>query len=109
VNESTVPRVRNLFKQIMTEPERMFELVRMDLKEQCERVVNELLKAGLTAFLERNPYERHVPTEGEKNYRNGRYRRRYATKAIGEIEIQVPRDRNGEFRSQLIAKYERRV
>ncbi len=108
MNESTVPQVRDLFKQIMAEPERMFELVQMDLKEQCERVVNELLKAELTAFLDREPYERQAPAVTEKNYRNGRYQRTYATKSIGEIDIQVPRDRNGEFRSQLIAKYERR-
>lgn len=106
--ESTVSEVRDLFKQIMAEPERMFELVQIDLKEQCERVVNELLKAELTSFLDREPYERRELSDEPKNYRNGRYPRKYATKGIGEIEIQVPRDRNGEFRSQLIEKYERR-
>ena len=106
--ESKVPEVRNLFKQIMAEPERMFELLQMDLKEQCERVVNELLKTELTAFLKRAPYERRERTEGPPNYRNGSYRRSYAAKNLGELAIEVPRDRNGEFRSQLIGRYERK-
>ncbi len=36
----------------------MIELVQMDLKEKCERMVNELLKAEPTEFLKRAPYER---------------------------------------------------
>lgn len=105
---SKVPEARNLFKQIMAEPERMFELVQMDLKEQCERVVNELLKAELTEFLKRAPYERQNGDKATRNYRNGSYKRTYAAKNIGEVEIEVPRDRNGEFRSQLIARYQRK-
>ena len=105
---SKVPDARNLFKQIMAEPERMFELVHMDLKEQCERVVNELLKAELTEFLKRAPYERQKGEKEKRNYRNGSYKRTYAAKNIGEVEIEVPRDRNGEFRSQLLERYRRK-
>jgi len=92
----------------MAEPERMFELVHMDLKEQCERVVNELLKAELTEFLKRAPYERQKGEKEKRNYRNGSYKRTYAAKNIGEVEIEVPRDRNGEFRSQLLERYRRK-
>jgi hypothetical protein len=47
---SKVPEVRRLFKQVMADPGSMFELLRIDLKEQVEKAVNEMLKAELTAY-----------------------------------------------------------
>lgn len=71
MNEFTVLQIRDLFKQIMAEPERIFELVQIDLNEQCERVVNELPKAERTDSLDREPHERQAPATVRKgNYRN---------------------------------------
>jgi putative transposase len=106
--EAKVPQVQNLFKQILQEPERMFELLAIDLKAQCERVIQELLKTELTQFLKREPYERVQEGGAEKNYRNGSYVRRYGVRHLGELEIRVPRDRKGEFQSKLLRRYERK-
>lgn len=106
--ESRVPEVRKLFKQVMADPGSLFDLLRIDLKEQVERVVNEMLKAELTAYLGRERYEPASRDEGRKNYRNGSYRRKYSAKHLGTLAVEVPRDRNGEFHSQLIARYQRR-
>ncbi|NBF39034.1 MAG: hypothetical protein GVY14_01330 [Spirochaetes bacterium] len=40
-DETTVPEVTNLFKQVMDEPERMFEMHEIDIKRQAERAVIE--------------------------------------------------------------------
>ena len=42
--------------------------------------------------------QRSAPTEGDqpKNYRNGYSRKKVKTQ-LGEIDIKVPRDRNGSF------------
>ncbi len=42
----------------------------------------------------------------KKNYRNGSTKRRMKTQ-LGEVEISVPRDRNGEYELKIIDKYQR--
>ncbi|MCT3584157.1 hypothetical protein EFS17_09370 [Levilactobacillus brevis] len=42
------------------------------------------------------------------NYRNGTYERQLTTK-YGEIIVQVPRDRSGQFEQQTINRYQRRT
>jgi putative transposase len=82
----------------------MFEMMRIDMKEMCEKAVIDLLKVELSYFLGRDSYER---TTGEKNYRNGSYKRSYTVKNVGTLNIKVPRDRKGKYSSKLIRKYER--
>ena len=43
----------------------------------------------------------------EVNYRNGSYLRKYTAKGIGELNIEIPRDRLGTFNSQVLEKYKR--
>ena len=106
--ETTVPEVGALFKEIMEAPERMFELFRIDMKHACEQAVKELIKAELTGFLGREKYQRTSKDgESEKNYRNGSYHRQYTVKNVGTLDIEVARDRLGEFESKLVNKYER--
>ncbi len=108
MNDETVPEVKAIFKEIMEAPERMFDMLRINLRDVCENAVTELIKVELTQFLGREKYERVGVGEGsEKNYRNGSYRRSYTAKNIGTLEIDVARDRAGEFNSKLIDKYER--
>jgi putative transposase len=59
------------------------------------------METELTGFLGRGRYER---VEGEINHRNGSYGRKYTLKGIGEIGVNVPRDRNGEFSTQVIPR-----
>ncbi|MGB8828769.1 MAG: transposase [Dehalococcoidales bacterium] len=42
--------------------------------------------------------------EDEANHRNGSYPRNFALKGIGEVTVKVPRDRKGEYRTQVIPK-----
>lgn len=39
-----------------------------------------------------------------KNYRNG-YSKKNVKTQIGEVEVKIPRDRNGEYEPQIIGKY----
>lgn len=43
-----------------------------------------------------------------KNYRNG-YSKKTVKTQLGEVEIKVPRDRNGEYDPKIIGKYNRSV
>ena len=65
------------------------------------KTIEEMLEAELTAEL---GYERYE-TEGRNsgNNRNGHYTRKMRTSG-GDAEIKVPRDRNGEFQSELLKK-----
>ena len=64
------------------------------LRKELQQAVNDLLEAELTAFLGYDPYARAGWNTG--NSRNDAYFRKVDTQ-FGEIEIQVPRDRNGMF------------
>jgi putative transposase len=103
--QSNVPEVRELFKSVMAEPERLFEMMEFDMREIAERTLSEMLQYELTLHLGR---EKHVrATKEQTNRRNGTYPRQYTVKNIGELEIDVPRDREGSYSSQLIEKYDR--
>lgn len=41
-----------------------------------------------------------------KNYRNG-YSEKTVKTQIGEVQVKVPRDRNGEYEPKIIGKYNR--
>lgn len=66
------------------------------LLEKVRTWVNSLLEAERDEFLGR---QRHEPVGEDGNYRNGYRPRTLNVLGIGEVELEVPRDRNGEFRS----------
>lgn len=103
--KKNLPELKSIFKEIMKEPEKMFDYFRLDLKEACENAVSRLIELELTSSLEREKYER---TRRESvNHRNGYYERQYTVKNFGNLKIKVARDRKGIFQSKLIAKYDR--
>jgi putative transposase len=54
-------------------------------------------------------YERHEITgRGSGNSRNGSYPKTLGTE-IGEVQLQIPRDRNGTFEPATVPKYARRL
>ncbi len=62
--EVTVPEVVTIFKEIQTQPEKLFEMIRLDVRELVGRYLSEVMKAELTHFLGREPYERKgVPSD----------------------------------------------
>ena len=102
--ETNVTECKEIFKSILKEPERMFEMMHFDFREIAERTLCEMLKAELSLYLGREPYQR--VNDSGKNYRNGYYGKHYAVKNIGNLNLKIPRDRNGTFSSQLIRKYD---
>ena len=62
------------------------------------------MDAELTHFLGRKRYER---LQGDVNHRNGSYDRNFTLKGIGEIDLQVPRDRKGAFKTHVIPRWKR--
>ena len=69
-----------------------------------ELAINSLLQAELTAFLDYEKYDRAGFNSG--NSRNGNYSRSFKTE-YGELNLVIPRDRNGEFSQQTLAAYKR--
>ncbi len=107
--EVSVPEVVTIFKEIQTQPEKLFEMIRLDVRELVGRYLSEVMKAELSHFLGREPYER----KGDhSNYRNGSYERRFTIKSIGEVSVKVPRDRLGEYHTQVLPRcqqYEKEI
>ncbi|MBT9719786.1 IS256 family transposase [Enterococcus durans] len=69
-----------------------------------ELAVNLLLQAELTAFLDYEKYDRAGFNSG--NSRNGNYSRSFRTE-YGELNLVIPRDRNGKFSQQTLPAYKR--
>jgi len=105
---SSVPEAKAIFSDLLKNPEKAFEMIRFDLKQIAERTLSDLLKVEMSQFLGRESYVRQEAVAApEKNYRNGSYNRKFAAKSIGELNLTIPRDRNGEFNSKIISKYDR--
>jgi len=76
------------------------------LKELKKRFIERALEGELTNHL---GYVKHSPDgHGTGNSRNGKTKKRIIG-ADGELEIEVPRDRNGEFDPQLVKKRQVRL
>ncbi|NLL52122.1 MAG: IS256 family transposase [Peptococcaceae bacterium] len=80
-----------------------------EIKEMFRDVLQEVMEAELETELGYEKHER-VSENGEetvsKNYRNG-YSKKTVRTQLGEVEVNVPRDRNGEYTPQIIGKYNR--
>jgi putative transposase len=99
--EASVPEMLSLFKGIQTQPEQLFNLIRHDIRESVGRYLSEIMEVELTQFLGRERYER---TEKPSNHRNGSYDRRFTLKGIGQVGVKIPRDRQGQFPTQVIPR-----
>ena len=77
------------------------------MKEMFRDVIQTAMEVELDAELGRERSERSKQSEGTaRNYRNG-YSRKTVKTQLGEVELRVPRDRNGDFEPKIIGKYER--
>ncbi|WP_031545680.1 IS256 family transposase [Salinicoccus luteus] len=86
--------------QALVKKEDISEVFRTHL----ETAVNTLLQTELSAFLDYEKYDRIGFNSG--NSRNGIYTRTLHTE-YGNLELSMPRDRNGEFNQQTVAPYKR--
>jgi putative transposase len=74
------------------------------LKQLQKAVIEKALAAEMTHHL---GYKKHERSELEsENSRNGRSKKKLRTDS-GELEVDIPRDRTGEFEPQLIGKHQR--
>jgi putative transposase len=68
-----------------------------------EQMLTQVLEAQVTEQLQAAPYER---TEQRQGYRNG-YKPRQLTTRVGTLHLQVPQVREGQFSTDLLARYQR--
>jgi putative transposase len=102
--EISVPEVVSIFKEIQEKPENIFEMIRVEIRENVGEYLSRLMDMERTQFLGRERYEHG---QGEVNHRNGSYPRNFTLKGIGEVQVEVPRDRKGEFETQVIPRSKR--
>ncbi|HML34154.1 IS256 family transposase [Sporomusa sphaeroides] len=79
------------------------------IKEMFRDVLQEIMEAELETELGYEKQERrseNVNPAVPKNYRNGYSKKKVKTQ-LGEVEIAIPRDRNGGYEPQIIGKYSR--
>ncbi|VYT74645.1 IS256 family transposase [Clostridium paraputrificum] len=74
------------------------------MQKLLKDVIQQLLEAEMEEHLGRERYERSSDTI-DKNYRNG-HSSKYIKSSYGEVGIDIPRDRNGDFNPQAIKKYQ---
>ena len=97
----SVAEAVDLIKEIREQPEGLFEMIRVNVKESVGQYLSELMETELTGFLGRGHYQR---SKGESNHRNGSYGRRYTLKSIGEVSVKVPRDREGRYKTEVLPR-----
>lgn len=79
------------------------------IKDMFKEALQEVMEGELDTALGYDKQERREQNEGSeepKNYRNGHSKKTVKTQ-LGEVEIAIPRDRNGEYEPQILSKYSR--
>lgn len=91
---------KNFFKQFKSKEE-----FHAFFKDLFQTGVEEMLKAELDEHL---GYEKHDPAGyNTGNSRNGSYKKTVKTESVGDLVLNIPRDRISSFDPKLIAKGER--
>jgi transposase-like protein len=73
-------------------------MIRFNAGQTVGQCPSETMKAELAHFLGRN---RNVRGTGKPNHRNGSFNRDLTLKGVGEVRVNVPRDRNGDFQTRV--------
>jgi len=102
--EISVTEVKEIFKIIEENPEGIFGMMRFNVQETVGNYLTALMNAELTRFLGRGFYEHG---RDRVNHRNGSYDRGFTLKGIGNIQVAMPRDRLGEYKTQVIPRSKR--
>lgn len=80
--------------------------VESKLKQSFGKVIQTMLEAEMTEHLGHNKYE--YSQENKENYRNGSSKKKVKSN-LGELELEIPRDRNGEFEPMIVPKHSRDI
>ena len=76
------------------------------LKKSFGKVIQSMLEEEMTEHLGHNKYE--YSKENKENYRNGSSKKKVKSN-LGELEIEIPRDRKGDFEPRIVPKYSRDI
>lgn len=76
------------------------------MKEMFRDVLQETLEAEMDSQLGYGKY--NISEKQTPNSRNG-YSKKTVKSELGEVELNIPCDRNGEFEPQIIPKYQRNI
>lgn len=77
------------------------------MKEMLRDVIEQVMEVEMDDELGRERCQRSDASEGKaKNNRNG-YSKKTVKTQLGEVEIKVPRDRQGSYEPKIIGKYDR--
>jgi len=93
-----------LIKEVENVPAKILEYIGMNIQKEVGTFLTNLMDKELTDHVGRERYERK---EGNSDYRNGAYTRTFCIKGIGDVEVRVPRDRNGDFQTQVLPRCQR--
>ena len=98
-----------LIKEVENVPAKILEYIGMNIQKEVGAFLTNLMEKELTDHVGREKYERK---EGNSDYRNGSYFRTFCIKGIGDVEVRVPRDRDGDFQTQVLPRnkqYDERI
>ena len=76
------------------------------LRKSFGKIIKSMLEAEMNEHLGNEKYK-HQENK-EENYRNG-YSRKKVKSNLGEIDLDIPRDRNGEFEPVIVPKHSRDI
>jgi transposase-like protein len=74
------------------------------LQRLLKDVIQNMLEAEMEDLLGREKYERDEEIN-YKNYRNG-YSKKNIKSSVGDVKLDIPRDRNSDFEPKVVKKYE---
>ena len=72
--EISVPEVLSIFNEIQEQPEKIFKMIRVEIRDNVGQYLSKLMDMERTQFLERGRYEHG---QGDVNHRNGSYDRSF--------------------------------
>jgi transposase-like protein len=101
------PEKRNIIGQLIE----MYEVKTMaDIQDALKDLLGGTIQGMLEAELDETlGYEKHEKTEESKtNYRNGHKQKRLKS-TMGEMEIDVPQDRNSDFEPKIVPKHKTNI
>lgn len=99
-------KVKGFLTELKENPGCILDVMRKEVTKGIAGFLNALMETEITVFLGRERYERN-PFFDEKNYRNGNYERSFGLKGFGKVILRIPRDRNGQFHTEVIPRYQR--
>lgn len=80
-----------------------------DIQEALKEIMKDFIQESLEAELDNQlGYEKYTKKNEISNSRNG-YSKKKVKSSFGEIELDIPRDRNSEFEPKIVPKYSRDI